>query len=224
MGASIHLVHPDPDFRRSARSVLESAGYAVREDLELRFTELGQADVLLVEWQILDPPGESLQWLRSHDSARDARVIVIARRDEIGSAINSLELGADDCLTVPLDRDELLMRVSMSLRRSPARVVRDELRAGPIVMDRARHRVLVNDAALELAPTEFRLMAFFLEHQGRVFSRQELLSRAWSSTVRAGQRTVDVHVRRLRQQLEPLGCEDIIQTVRGFGYRLRVDD
>jgi two-component system phosphate regulon response regulator PhoB len=96
----------------------------------------------------------------------------------------------------------------------------DTLTAGPVVLDRSVHRVLVSNRVVDLAPTEFRLMAFFLENQGRVFSRSELLTRAWKRNIKAGHRTVDVHVRRLRRQLEPFGCEDMIQTVRGFGYRL----
>jgi two-component system phosphate regulon response regulator PhoB len=87
------------------------------------------------------------------------------------------------------------------------------------VLDKAVHCLFVNEKPVDLAPTEFRLMAFFLENQGRVFSRDELLRRAWSKNIKAGHRTVDVHVRRLRQLLEPFGCDDFIQTVRGFGYR-----
>jgi two-component system phosphate regulon response regulator PhoB len=83
--------------------------------------------------------------------------------------------------------------------------------------------MLVNDRVVDLAPTEFRLMAFLLENQGRVFNRNELLTRAWAKNIKAGHRTVDVHVRRLRQQLEPFGCEDMIQTVRGFGYRFSAE-
>jgi two-component system phosphate regulon response regulator PhoB len=113
--------------------------------------------------------------------------------------------------------------VSACLRRPPASLQADRLTAGPLILDRAVHRMFVKDQAVELAPTVFRLMAFFLENQGRVFSRNELLTRAWAKNIRAGHRTVDVHVRRLRQQLEPFGCEDMIQTVRGFGYRFSID-
>ena len=95
----------------------------------------------------------------------------------------------------------------------------DLLAAGPVVLDKAAHCLTVNERSIDLAPTEFRLMAFFLENQGRVFSRDELLRRAWSKNIRAGHRTVDVHVRRLRQLLEPFECDRYIQTVRGFGYR-----
>ena len=91
------------------------------------------------------------------------------------------------------------------------------------MLDKGVHVLLVSDRPVSLAPTEFRLMSFFLENQGRVFSRDELLRRAWSRKIKAGHRTVDVHVRRLRQLLEPFGCDDMIQTVRGFGYRFSVN-
>src|SRR5262249_41829306 len=95
----------------------------------------------------------------------------------------------------------------------------DLLVAGPVTLDKAVHCLTVNEQSIDLAPTEFRLMAFFLENQGRVFSRDELLRRAWSKNIKAGHRTVDVHVRRVRQLLEPFDCDGYIQTVRGFGYR-----
>jgi two-component system phosphate regulon response regulator PhoB len=126
-------------------------------------------------------------------------------------------------VTVPLQREELVVRVNAALRRPQMPVSQERLTAGPIVLDRRVHRVSINNECVELAPTEFRLLAFLLENQGRVFSRGELLTRAWSSNVKAGHRTVDVHVRRLRQQLERFRCAEMIQTVRGFGYRLRAE-
>lgn len=224
MSTSILLIHPESAVRDAARHLLTRAGYRLQEAEELRLTELGSPEVLLVSWYALTPLGESLRWLRSQDGTRESRIIVMAARRDLSAAINSLEYGADDCVALPFEGEELLVRINVSLRRPPASVHDDRLRAGPIILDRSVHRVLVNEQPVELAPTEFRLMAFLLEHQGRVFSRKELLSRAWSNNVRAGHRTVDVHVRRLRQQLEPFGCEHMIQTVRGFGYRLRAED
>lgn len=203
--------------------MLQQAGYRVHESADLTPDALGDPAVLLLAWTVLSPLAESLRRLRSQPATRNARIIVITRRQDLGAAINALEYGADDCLTVPLEAEELLVRVSASLRRPAANVSEDKLRAGPVVLDRRVHEVLVNNETVALAPTEFRLMAFLLENQGRVFARNELLSRAWPSNIKAGLRTVDVHVRRLRQQLERHGCEDMIQTVRGFGYRLRAD-
>ena len=224
MNHSVLLIHGDAVVRRSARDVLETAGYRVTERTELRLTELEAADVLLIEWSALSPLSESLRWLRSHERGRSTRVLLLVDRPNMSSAIAALEFGADDCIAAPVDGEELLVRISASLRRPPAKLRDEALRAGPVELDPGMHQLTVSGEPVELAPTEFRLMTFLLEHQGRVFSREELLNRAWSQNVTAGPRTVDVHVRRLRQQLEPFGCESMIQTVRGFGYRLRAGD
>jgi len=110
--------------------------------------------------------------------------------------------------------------VNACLRRPLATVKPDQLTAGPLVLDKGIHRLLVHGREVSLSPAEFRLLAFLLDNQGRVFSRDELLRGAWPKHITAGGRTVDVHVRRLRQLLEPFGCDDVIQTVRSFGYRL----
>jgi two-component system phosphate regulon response regulator PhoB len=219
MGSSILIVHSEKQVRSSARAVLEHGGHEVREQAELS-NEVGSPDLLLISWLSLSPVVESLTRLRAQDATRQSRIIVLAPRNEVCAAINALEFGADDCLSVPFEDEELFVRVNACLRRPVARGQMDTLTAGPVVLERSVHRVLVSDRVVDLAPTEFRLMAFFLENQGRVFSRSELLTRAWKRNIKAGHRTVDVHVRRLRRQLEPFGCEDMIQTVRGFGYRL----
>ena len=223
MGSSILIVHGEQQLRTSTRGILERAGHDVHEARELALGELVRPDLMLISWTALSPVADSLKRLRNHDATRQSRIIVLAPRQDVRAAINSLEFGADDCVTVPFDGEELLVRVNACLRRPAARVHTDRLTAGPIVLDRAVHRMLVNDRVVDLAPTEFRLMAFLLENQGRVFNRNELLTRAWAKNIKAGHRTVDVHVRRLRQQLEPFGCEDMIQTVRGFGYRFSAE-
>jgi two-component system, OmpR family, phosphate regulon response regulator PhoB len=143
-----------------------------------------------------------------------------AEHGEISSAVAALEFGADDCLALPFEPSELVARVNACLRRPLATIRPDQLTAGPLVLDKAVHRLLVRGAEVALSPAEFRLLAFLLENQGRVFSRDELLRGAWPKNITAGGRTVDVHVRRLRQLLEPFRCDGIIQTVRSFGYRL----
>lgn len=223
MGNSILIVHGDRQVRSAAREILERAGHTVREAKELSFDRLERLDLLLVGWTALSPVAETLQRLRNAEPTRRTRIIVLAPRDDIRAAISTLEFGADDCIALPFEGEELLVRINACLRRPPASGSHERLRAGPVVLDRDLHRILVYDEEVELAPTEFRLMAFFLENQGRVFNRDELLTRAWGKHVKAGHRTVDVHVRRLRQQLERFGCESLIQTVRGFGYRLCAD-
>jgi two-component system phosphate regulon response regulator PhoB len=224
MSQSLLLIHPEAAARQSVLAALAGLDAAVTEAVELRLTDLGSPDLVLIAWQALSPPKDSLRWLKQRESSPPTRVIVLADRSEYLSAVSSLALGADDCVAAPLRGDELLLRVQACLRRPLAQPAEDTLSAGPIVLDRNVHRVTVKDKSVELAPTEFRLLAFLLANQGRVFSRNELLTRAWSSNVKAGHRTVDVHVRRLRQQLEPFQCAEMIRTVRGFGYCLRTND
>ena len=224
MSHSILLVHADRSLRYSVRSLLCSVDASLTEAQELTLTDLGRPDLLIIGWRALNPAEESLHWLRRRTLSAPMRTIVLADTDEYASAVRALEYGADDCVRLPLQGDELIIRVLTCLRRPSSSADDATLSAGPIVLDRRVHRVSVNDQNIDLAPTEFRLLAFLLENQGRVFSRGELLTRAWSSNVKAGHRTVDVHVRRLRQQLEPYQCDEMIQTVRGFGYRLRTED
>jgi two-component system phosphate regulon response regulator PhoB len=223
MGNAVLLIHGEKPLREAARGVLELAGHAVQEAHELssawRLVETARPDLIIFPWTSLKLVRDSLTRLREDAATRQSRVIVWAPQTEIHEAVNALEFGADDCLAVPFDRAELIARVNACLRRPAATTRPDLLAAGPVVLDKAVHSLLVNERPVDLAPTEFRLMAFFLENQGRVFSRDELLRRAWSKNIKAGHRTVDVHVRRLRQILEPFGCDDFIQTVRGFGYR-----
>lgn len=217
------MIHPDSVVRKEVRTLLAADDVVLTEASELSLMDPGRAELILVAWSVLNPAVDSLRWIKKNGAASETRVIVLSEQVHYSDAVRSLRYGADDCVMVPLQGDELLVRIRVALDRPRATAADGLLSAGPIVMDRRVHRVSVNDESLELAPTEFRLLAFLLENQGRVFSRNELLTRAWSSNVKAGLRTVDVHVRRLRQQLEPYRCAEIIQTVRGFGYRLRAD-
>lgn len=224
MSKSILLVHTDSRIRHDVRALLSGNDFQLAETSSLKLLEFGSPDLAIISWQELSPVSESLRWLKQNPATAELRIIVLAEREQYAEAVRSLECGADDCIRVPLKGDELLVRVNACFARPQSSPSVERLKAGPIVLDRRLHRVCVKDETLELAPTEFRLLAFLLENQGRVFSRNELLMRAWSANVKAGDRTVDVHVRRLRQQLEPYSCEDMIQTVRGFGYRFRADE
>jgi two-component system phosphate regulon response regulator PhoB len=223
MPSKVLVVHIEEKVRARARQALELAGWRVQEADELttawKACEGGAPDVILLPWAGSQLVREWLARLREQTKTRQTRVIVWALQPNIREAVDALEFGADDCLSVPFEDAELIARVNTSLRRPPATTRPDQLTAGPLLLDKGVHCLLVNDNPVELAPTEFRLMAFFLENQGRVYSRDELVRRAWSKDMKASLRTVDVHVRRLRQILEPFGCDHMIQTVRGFGYR-----
>lgn len=223
MGGEILLVHQDQRLRQNARQVLEQAGHVVDEANRLtsawsRIEESAPALILLA-WAGEDAVKAALRRIKAEEGTRASRIIVIAPKAHFRKAIAALEYGAEDCFAVPFAAEELLSRVNACLRRPPNAEHPDQIKAGRILLDRGAHRFFVNGACVDLAPTEFRLLAFFLEHQGRMFSRGELLERAWPNNIKAGERTVDVHVRRLRQALEPHRCDHMIQTVRGFGYR-----
>jgi two-component system phosphate regulon response regulator PhoB len=224
MDGAVLVIHDEQALRAAAREALTQAGRQVAEATEiaaaLTVAARVRPAVIMLPWLGRRPVREALAQLREADATRRSRLIVWAEHCDMPSAVAALEFGADDCLALPFEPSELVARVNASLRRPLATVRPDQLTAGPLVLDKGVHRLLVQGQDVSLSPAEFRLLAFLLENQGRVFSRDELLRGAWPKHITAGGRTVDVHVRRLRQLLEPFGCDDIIQTVRSFGYRL----
>lgn len=228
MGDSIFVIHDSSALRDKARRYLETAGYLVgaANDLAAARGRLENAApaLLLLQWAGPAETEAAIAELKAGPDTRASRIVIIAAENAIGDAIESLEYGADDCVTAQFTAEELVGRVNACIRRPPAASRRDRVRAGPLLLDRVAHRLFVGDECVPLAPTEFRLMEFFVEHHGRAFSRQELLHHAWPRNVRAGRRTVDVNVRRLRQALEPFACDHLIQTVRGYGYRFSLEE
>ena len=224
MDGAVLVIHDEQALRAAAVTALRQTGRQIAEaaeiDAALKLADRLRPAVIVLPWLGRRPAREALARLRETDSTRRSRLIVWAEHGDMPNAVAALELGADDCLALPFEPSELVARVNACLRRPLATVRPDQLSAGPLVLDKAIHRLLVDGHEVALSPAEFRLLAFLLENQGRVFSREELLRGAWPKNITAGGRTVDVHVRRLRQLLEPFGCDDIIQTVRSFGYRL----
>jgi two-component system phosphate regulon response regulator PhoB len=228
MGDTILLIHDSKALRENTRRVLEDSGYVVAAASELetaypRIEETAPAMILL-QWADAIATEAAVGRLKAGHDTRACRIIVLAKEDAMSDAIAALEYGADDCVAIPFTAEELIGRVNACLRRPPTVTRRDRIRAGPLLLDRVAHRLFISEDCVELAPTEFRLIEFFIEHHGRAFSRQELLQHAWPKNVTAGRRTVDVNVRRLRQALEPYACDRMIQTVRGFGYRFSLDE
>jgi two-component system phosphate regulon response regulator PhoB len=224
MDGAVLVVHDEHALRAAAVQVLRQTGRPIADaaelDAALKLADRLRPAVIVLPWLGRRPARDALARLRETDSTRRSRLIVWAEHADMPNAVAALEFGADDCLALPFEPSELVARVNACLRRPLATVRPDQLAAGPLVLDKAIHRLLVDGHEVSLSPAEFRLLAFLLENQGRVFSREELLRGAWPKNITAGGRTVDVHVRRLRQLLEPFGCDDIIQTVRSFGYRL----
>ena len=163
-----------------------------------------------------------LEQLRADANTASIAVLMLTARKEEPDRIRGLELGADDYLTKPFSPQELVLRVGAILRRVSANAAgSDQLRIGPIVIDRSAHRVTVEGQEVELTPTEFKLLLTLAERRGRVQARSLLLETVWEAAPDIQTRTVDMHVQRLRTKLHPAG--DLIETVRGFGYRLRSD-
>lgn len=181
-------------------------------------------DLMLLDWMLPGVSGlDFARQLRRDDSSRELPVIMLTARDTEEDMIRGLEGGVDDYLTKPFSTRELIARIKTVLRRSGSN---DEgpITIGPLILEPSSHRVRAGKRKIELGPTEFRLLKFFMCHPERVYAREQLLDRVWGRNVYIDDRTVDVHIRRLRKALEPYQAAGLIQTVRGAGYRLSAQD
>lgn len=222
--ATILIVEDDPAIREMLGFALLRDGYEFHEA-----GDTGQArqlmadaipDLILLDWML---PGQS-GFDFSRSLRRDARyrhipVIMLTARDEEADKVAALEAGADDYVSKPFAVAELLARIKAILRRTRRTLDDEPVECGKLRLDPATHRVTVNDTPLELSPIEFRLLQFFMTHPDRVYSRPQLLDMVWCNQAYIEERTVDVHIRRLRMNLESSGHDRLIQTVRGAGYR-----
>jgi two-component system phosphate regulon response regulator PhoB len=177
-------------------------------------------DLVLVDWMLPDMSGvELLRTLRRDANTRDIPVIMLTARGEEVDKVTGLESGADDYVTKPFSARELVARIQAVLRRSAPAGESERVDVDGLALDQAGHRVTARDKPVALGPTEYRLLAFLMTHPDRVYSRGQLLDRVWGGNVYVEERTVDVHIRRLRKALEPGGYDRFVQTVRGAGYR-----
>ncbi len=221
---TILTVDDEPPVRELLRFVLESAGFRVIEAGNARETFVAVAehdpDLILLDWMLPEVSGVDIaRRLRREPESRDIPIIMLTARGEEDARVRGLEVGADDFVVKPFSTRELLARVNAVLRRAGPAAHDGQLEIGGVRLDQAAHRVFVGAEELSLGPTEFRLLRFFLSHPERVFSRAQLLDRVWGRGVYVEERTVDVHIRRLRKALGPQGKDALIQTVRGAGYR-----
>jgi two-component system phosphate regulon response regulator PhoB len=181
-------------------------------------------DLLLLDWMLPKVSGiEICRRLRASSANPNLPIIMLTARGEESDRIRGLDTGADDYVTKPFSTTELMARVRAVLRRIRPGLKDDRLAVGDIEIDRVAHRVSRGGEDIHLGPTEFRLLDYFMQHPGRVFSREQLLDTVWGSDVYVEARTVDVHVGRLRKALRAGGGEDPIRTVRSAGYALRED-
>jgi two-component system, OmpR family, phosphate regulon response regulator PhoB len=220
----ILIVEDEKPIRDMIAFGLRRAGFEVREAEDCRTARIEVADrlpdLVLVDWMLPDMSGLELTRLLKKDAAtREVPVIMLTARAEEEDKIRGLEGGADDYITKPFSPRELLARIKAVLRRGGPDEEDEVLSAGGLQLNVASHRVMAEDTVVPLGPTEYRLLKFFMEHPDRVYSRSQLLDRVWGGNVYVEERTVDVHIRRLRKALEPSGWDRLIQTVRGAGYR-----
>jgi two-component system phosphate regulon response regulator PhoB len=221
----ILIVEDDPALVELVKYNLEKEGYAtaVATDGESALTLVEEEDpvMIVLDWMLPKLSGiEVCHRLRQRPSTTTLPIIMLTARGEEDDRIKGLESGADDYIVKPFSPSELTARVRAVLRRSRPELTEEVLRFEGIEMDLVTHRVKRNNRNLHLAPTEYRLLRVLLERPGRVFSREQLLDQAWGRDIYVEQRTVDVHVRRLRKAINGTGEPDLIRTVRGAGYAL----
>lgn len=178
-------------------------------------------DLIILDWMLPKVSGiEICRQLRARPQTANIPIIMLTARSEESDRIRGLETGADDYLTKPFSTNELIARVRAVLRRIRPGLADDKVTVGDIVVDRTSHRVMRGDKEIHLGPTEYRLLDHFIQHPGRVFSREQLLNAVWGSDVFVEVRTVDVHIGRLRKALNKFKQGDPIRTVRSAGYSL----
>ncbi|HLF96600.1 MAG TPA: phosphate regulon transcriptional regulator PhoB [Methylococcaceae bacterium] len=222
--ARILIVEDEEAIQEMLAVALEQASFTVDTAADVRrgqdLLEENPADLLLLDWML---PGVSgVEWarrLRKDERYRDLPIILLTARGEEEDKVRGLESGADDYLTKPFSPRELVARIKAVLRRSGRGAESSRVEIGGILLDMEEHRITVAGQAILLSPTEYRLLEFFLTHPDKVYSRGQLLDQVWGRSAYIEERTVDVHIRRLRKILALHGREELIQTVRGFGYR-----
>jgi two-component system phosphate regulon response regulator PhoB len=223
---TILIVDDEAAIREMIRVGLELAGYECLEASNAQDAHGIIVDqrpgLVLLDWMMPVTSGlELLRRLRRDQLTRDQLVIMLTAKDDEDNRIQGLDVGADDYITKPFSSRELMARIKAIMRRSTSREEEEAIEVGGLKLDPASHRVFVDNQPLEMGPTEFRLLKFFMTHQERAYSRGQLLDQVWGSNVYVEERTVDVHIRRLRKalQTEERDCGLLIQTVRGTGYR-----
>lgn len=225
MNPLVLIVEDEPALVTMLRYNLEREGYQVDEASDgeeaLLKIEESTPDIILLDWMLPRLSGlEVCRRVRRRTETRDLPIIMLTARGEEADRVRGLDTGADDYVTKPFSPSELLARIRSLLRRARPSTAHETLTCGDVVMDLAAHKVWRNGRFVKLGPTEFRLLRYFLEHSGRVLSREHLLDAVWGRDIYVEERTVDVHIRRLRKALNADGELDPIRTVRSAGYAL----
>jgi len=225
------VVDDEASIREMLVLALEISGFECLEAADIheayRLITDELPDMVLLDWML--PGGSGIKLLRrlkKEEATQTLPVIMLTARSHEDNVIQGLEVGADDYITKPFAPKELIARIKAILRRVSSEEAGSELRVGELVLEIDSRRVMLSQKALEMGPTEFKLLNFFMSHPERAYSRAQLLDRVWGANVYVEERTVDVHIRRLRKALQagdPIYA-DLIQTVRGTGYRFSPRD
>lgn len=221
---SVLVVEDEDAIREMLGVVLEQADFSVRAASDahqaLALMNQSEPDLILLDWML---PGLSgVEWarrLKKDEAYREIPIILLTARGEEEDRVRGFEVGADDYVTKPFSTRELIARIKAVLRRSGRLGKSGRIELGGIALDSDEHRVTIGQTLVILSPTEYRLLEFFLTHPDKVYSRNQLLDQVWGRSTYIEERTVDVHIRRLRKILAEHQREEMIQTVRGFGYR-----
>jgi two-component system phosphate regulon response regulator PhoB len=224
MPATIHVVEDEPGIQQVLKFNLSQHGHdvLVADDAEgaLQLLRSALPDLILLDWML---PGQSgidlIQRIRGDGRLKGIPIIMLTARAEERDKVQGLDTGADDYITKPFSPRELMARIKAVLRRRAPQMTEDPVEVEGLRLDPLSHRVFGNQRPLDLGPTEFRLLHFLMTHPERVYSRSQLLDQVWGDHVFVEERTVDVHIRRLRSALEATAHDRLIQTVRGAGYR-----
>jgi two-component system, OmpR family, phosphate regulon response regulator PhoB len=228
MTATVLVVEDEPQIQELVAVNLEHIGHKVLRAASAEEAEVSirnaLPDVLVLDWML---PGESgvafARRLRADERTRDLPILMLTARAMEQDKVSGLEAGADDYLTKPFSPKELAARIKAVLRRRAPQLSGDAVELEGLRLDPATRRVTTKEGKVELSPSEFRLLHFLMTHPGRIYSRAQLLDQVWGDHVFIEERTVDVHIRRLRKALEPTGHDRLVDTVRGSGYGLRTD-
>jgi two-component system, OmpR family, phosphate regulon response regulator PhoB len=225
----ILIVEDEQPIRDMLAFALRRAGFGVyeAEDSQQARVQLAdrRPDLVLIDWMLPDMSGlELTRHIKRESATRDLPVIMLTARAAEGDKVAGLDGGADDYVTKPFSPRELLSRINAVLRRTGGGATDETVDLGGLQLDRAAHRVSVKGSEVQLGPTEYRMLDFFMQNPERVFSRTQLLDRVWGGNVYVEERTIDVHIRRLRKALEDVSMSHLVQTVRGSGYRFSIRD
>ena len=224
MQKHILIVEDEPAIRDMVAFALRRAGMEPAHAADARAAQNmiveRVPDLILLDWMLPGMSGLDLaRRLRKEELTRDVPIIMLTARGEETDRVGGLEAGVDDYVVKPFSPRELIARINAVMRRTHGTDADGIVEVGGLKIDSAAHRVYANTETVAIGPTEYRLLHFFMTHAERVYSRSQLLDYVWGGSVYVEERTVDVHIRRLRKTLEPFACDALVQTVRGSGYR-----